>query len=501
MGETSARIPKPMIPIGDRPILWHIMKYYVQLRASRTSSSASATRPRSIKEYFLNYNEALSNDFVLSDGGKRGRAARSATSTTGRSPSSTPACTSPIGQRLKTVAAATSTDDEVFLANYGDRLTDAPLPRHGRHARRRATRSALFLASRPTYNFHVVSLRRRQPGAGDRSDVTTSDALDQRRLLRLPPGDLRLHRRGRGSRRGAVPAADRRGASSRRTRTTASGRRWTRSRTSTSSRACSSPGRPRGGRRAACPRRRRPRTSRSHARSGGRRRRARSSSVLAIGCHADDIEIGCGGTLLRARRAASRGRGDAGSCSARDGDAGRRGAGERGRVPGGVAREPRRRSRRSATASSRTSAATVKECFERLKPTVSPDLVFTHPRTDLHQDHRLVVRADLEHLPRPPDPRVRDPEVRRRPRLARTSSSRSTRTIVNRKIELLLEHFATQRAQALVHRRPLPRPDAPPRHGGQLADRVRRGVSMPEAAARTVSRPRARRRRAKRCSS
>ena len=28
MGETSARIPKPMIPIGDKPILLHIMNYY-----------------------------------------------------------------------------------------------------------------------------------------------------------------------------------------------------------------------------------------------------------------------------------------------------------------------------------------------------------------------------------------------------------------------------------------------------------------------------------------
>ena len=60
----SESIPKPMIPIGDQPILWHIMQYYAT-SGTRTSSSAWATRPRSIKEYFLNYNEALSNDFVL----------------------------------------------------------------------------------------------------------------------------------------------------------------------------------------------------------------------------------------------------------------------------------------------------------------------------------------------------------------------------------------------------------------------------------------------------
>ena len=45
----------------------------------------------SIKQYFLDYDETLSNDFVMSDGGTEGRAARPATSRTGRSPSSTPA--------------------------------------------------------------------------------------------------------------------------------------------------------------------------------------------------------------------------------------------------------------------------------------------------------------------------------------------------------------------------------------------------------------------------
>ena len=45
MGEATQRIPKPMIPIGERPILWHIMKYYATW-GHKDSSSASATRPR-----------------------------------------------------------------------------------------------------------------------------------------------------------------------------------------------------------------------------------------------------------------------------------------------------------------------------------------------------------------------------------------------------------------------------------------------------------------------
>ena len=58
-----------MIPVGDRPILWHIMKYYAQLRRHRLRALSRAPG-RVIKEYFLDYNEALSNDFVLRDGGR-----------------------------------------------------------------------------------------------------------------------------------------------------------------------------------------------------------------------------------------------------------------------------------------------------------------------------------------------------------------------------------------------------------------------------------------------
>ena len=70
----SERIPKPMIPIGDRPILWHIMKYYAHFGHHRFILCLGY-KARSIKEYFLNYNEALANDFVLARRRTRGRAA------------------------------------------------------------------------------------------------------------------------------------------------------------------------------------------------------------------------------------------------------------------------------------------------------------------------------------------------------------------------------------------------------------------------------------------
>ena len=63
MGEATQRIPKPMVRIGNRPILWHIMRYYADW-GHRSSFSASGTRA-TVTEYFLTHNEALTNDFVL----------------------------------------------------------------------------------------------------------------------------------------------------------------------------------------------------------------------------------------------------------------------------------------------------------------------------------------------------------------------------------------------------------------------------------------------------
>src|SRR3712207_8567807 len=58
-----------MVPIGYRPILWHIMKYYAY-HGHKDFVLCLGYKANVIKEYFLNYNEAVSNDFVLSEGGR-----------------------------------------------------------------------------------------------------------------------------------------------------------------------------------------------------------------------------------------------------------------------------------------------------------------------------------------------------------------------------------------------------------------------------------------------
>lgn len=111
-------------------------------------------------------------------------------------------------------------------------------------------------------------------------------------------------------------------------------------------------------------------------------------SVLCIGAHGDDIEIGCGGTILQLLARGNRVAVHWVVLSAhgsREAEA-RRSAG--------------RVLRRSAASHVRVEhfrdgflpyeGAAVKEVFEGLKAELSPDLVFTHCRHDLHQDHRLV---------------------------------------------------------------------------------------------------------------
>ena len=65
----SGDIPKPMVNIGYRPILWHVMKYYAHY-GHKDFILCLGYRADVIKNYFLNYNECLSNDFTLSNGGK-----------------------------------------------------------------------------------------------------------------------------------------------------------------------------------------------------------------------------------------------------------------------------------------------------------------------------------------------------------------------------------------------------------------------------------------------
>lgn len=122
--EHGDTIPKPLVNIGSRPILWHLMRYYAHF-GHRDFILCLGYRGDMIRDFFLNYQETTSNDFVLSDGGKRVellssdiRDWRITFSDTGLHAN--------IGERLSAVRRYLEGED-VFLANYADGLSDLPL--------------------------------------------------------------------------------------------------------------------------------------------------------------------------------------------------------------------------------------------------------------------------------------------------------------------------------------------------------------------------------------
>jgi len=152
--EASDSVPKPMVTIGYRPILWHLMKYYAHY-GHNDFVICLGYRGDVIKNYFLNYSECLSNDFVLSEGGKKLELLGSDIHDWKITFVET-GLTSNIGQRLKAVERIVG-DEPEFLANYSDGLTDLPLPVQMDHFRRHDDAVASFVSVKPNLSYHLVS--------------------------------------------------------------------------------------------------------------------------------------------------------------------------------------------------------------------------------------------------------------------------------------------------------------------------------------------------------
>jgi glucose-1-phosphate cytidylyltransferase len=151
--EAGENVPKPMVTIGYRPILWHVMKYYAHF-GHKDFVLCLGYRGDVIKDYFLKYSECLSNDFVLSEGGKKlelmGTDIQDWKITfveTGLH--------SNIGQRLKAVERIVG-DEEIFLANYSDGLSNLPLSEQLDQFRQHDA-IASFVSVKPNLSYHLVS--------------------------------------------------------------------------------------------------------------------------------------------------------------------------------------------------------------------------------------------------------------------------------------------------------------------------------------------------------
>jgi len=150
--EYSEDIPKPMVPIGSQPILWHIMQYYCDYGHS-DFVLCLGYKANFIKDYFLNYKPTIGADCVISDFGKRVEILgelppdwRVTLVDTGMWRN--------IGERLVAVKEHVL-NEEIFLANYSDALSDAPLAKMIDYFKK-SGKVGCFLAVRAPFNFHLA---------------------------------------------------------------------------------------------------------------------------------------------------------------------------------------------------------------------------------------------------------------------------------------------------------------------------------------------------------
>ena len=151
MREASDQVPKALIPVGQEPIILHIMKYFAHF-GHHEFILCLGYQGSVIKSFFLEDDHEVVDSLILArDGWAPDELRREARDwdinfvETGLEAN--------IGGRLRAVRECLGTD-EMFLANYSDTLTDAPLPAMIAGVREQEA-VASFLAVKPTYTFHV----------------------------------------------------------------------------------------------------------------------------------------------------------------------------------------------------------------------------------------------------------------------------------------------------------------------------------------------------------
>ena len=150
--EYSESVPKPMVPVGNQPIMVHVMQYYSG-HGHNEFVLCLGYKANVIKDHFLRHRPEDYADVVVSGNGRT-------IETIGEAP---PEWTVSlidtgiwrnIGERLMAVKKYVENED-IFLANYSDGLTDAPLPKMIEKFKA-SGKVACFLAVRPPFNFHLV---------------------------------------------------------------------------------------------------------------------------------------------------------------------------------------------------------------------------------------------------------------------------------------------------------------------------------------------------------
>jgi len=167
--EYAENVPKPMIPVGNQPILWHVMTYYREW-GHDDFILCLGYKANTIKEYFLSYNPQVYNDCVLDRGkvemlGANQQDWRVTMIDTG--------IWRNIGSRLWHVRDHVR-NEKMFLANYSDGLTDVNLDEMI-ETFEKSGKIACFLAVHPPVSYHIVDIgpegNVRQLRSSDNSEV------------------------------------------------------------------------------------------------------------------------------------------------------------------------------------------------------------------------------------------------------------------------------------------------------------------------------------------
>ncbi len=147
-------IPKPMVTIGYRPIMWHLMRYYAHF-GHKDFILCLGYKADVIKRYFIEYDECLSNDFIMT-GGNEVQLLNSDIHDWKITFVDT-GVTSPIGERLRLVRPHVE-GEEMFLANYTDCLTDMNLNTYVECFREAGCVGGMVTVP-PNVSFHYVTAK------------------------------------------------------------------------------------------------------------------------------------------------------------------------------------------------------------------------------------------------------------------------------------------------------------------------------------------------------
>lgn len=152
--EYSEAVPKPMVPIGSQPILWHLMDYY-----SRQGHSdfilCLGHKANAVKEFFLTQRAQAYSDLVISQHGAKVETLGEQREDWRVTLIDTGAWRN-IGERLWSVRDQVE-GEEYFLANYSDGLSDVPLDEMIA-AFKASGKAACFLAVHPMLTFHLADI-------------------------------------------------------------------------------------------------------------------------------------------------------------------------------------------------------------------------------------------------------------------------------------------------------------------------------------------------------